>query len=168
MLDAINHQGKFGEDYIRVLASAAGLVVYKDDIDHDGIDLGIKLPNPVRSWSRSIEVQVKTTSAPTWDGAELVFDGLNQGQFNRLAGPDYTVPRYLFVVIVPRNAEEYADLFTAGLLLRNLGYFVSLHDRAPLAHPDRNRHVKVSVPAANVLTVGSLRALIERDPAGLR
>jgi hypothetical protein len=63
MLDAINHQGKFGEAYVRVLASAAGLVVYKDDIDHDGIDLCITLPHPVCSWSRSIEVRAKTTSS---------------------------------------------------------------------------------------------------------
>jgi hypothetical protein len=29
VLDINSHQGKFGEDYVRVLASAAGLVVYK-------------------------------------------------------------------------------------------------------------------------------------------
>jgi hypothetical protein len=38
MLDANQHQGKFGEDYVRVLASAAGLIVLKDDLDTDGID----------------------------------------------------------------------------------------------------------------------------------
>jgi len=36
MLDAKQHQGKFGEDYVRVLASAAGLIVLKDDLDTDG------------------------------------------------------------------------------------------------------------------------------------
>src|SRR4051794_37355328 len=131
MLDANNHRGKFGEDYIRVLASAAGLTVYKDDIDFDGVDLGIRLPRPGRGWSKSIEVQVKTTSAPLWKGPELLFDGLNQSQFNRLAGPDFTVPRYLFVVTVPRDASAYADLFTAGMLLRNIGCFLSLRDEQP-------------------------------------
>lgn len=86
MLDAHSHRGKFGEDYIRVLASAAGLTVYHDDLDYDGIDLGIRLPNPRRSWSKAIEVQVKTTAVARWKGAHLVFDGLNQSQFNRLAG----------------------------------------------------------------------------------
>lgn len=33
MLDANDHRGKFGVDYVRVLASAAGLTVYKDDGD---------------------------------------------------------------------------------------------------------------------------------------
>ncbi|SQD99420.1 conserved hypothetical protein [Parafrankia sp. Ea1.12] len=36
MLDANQHQGKFGEDYVRVLASAAGLIVLKEDIDAAG------------------------------------------------------------------------------------------------------------------------------------
>ena len=163
MLDANNHRGKFGEDYVRVLASAAGLTVYKDDIDHDGVDLGIRLPNPRRSWSRAIEVQVKTTSAPVWRGAQLVFDGLDQRQYNRLAGPHYTVPRYLFVVTVPRDARAYADLFTAGLLLRHTGYFLSLHDREPLPEPQPGRRIRVTLQAANVLTVATLRTLLEQD-----
>ncbi|MGA4991376.1 hypothetical protein ACWCOT_35780 [Nonomuraea bangladeshensis] len=36
MLDQRNHQGKFAEDYVRVLASAAGLLVYQDDLDLAG------------------------------------------------------------------------------------------------------------------------------------
>jgi hypothetical protein len=47
MLDARNHQGKFGEDYIRVLASAAGLLVYTPDLDYDGIDPGLRWPGRV-------------------------------------------------------------------------------------------------------------------------
>jgi hypothetical protein len=165
MLDARNHKGKFGEDYVRVLASAAGLAVYQDDIDHDGIDLGIRLPNPRQSWSKAIEVQVKTTAAARWQGPNLVFNGLDENQFNRLAGPLFTVPRYLFVVTVPRDAGSYADLFTSGMLLRHIGYFLSLHDRPPFARPQRDSRVRVEVPVANVLTVSTLRALVERDPA---
>lgn len=165
MLDANNHRGKFGEDYVRVLASAAGLTVYKDDVDHDGYDLGIRLPNPRRSWSPAIEVQIKTTAVPMWRGAELVFDGLDQRQFNRLAGPDYTVPRYLFVVTVPRDADTYANLFTSGMLLRNIGYYVSLHDRRPVDDPVVGRGIRVRLPVANVLTAAAMRALVETDPS---
>ncbi len=165
MLDDSSHRGKFGEDYVRVLASAAGLVVYKDDLDHDGIDLGIRLPNPRRSWSKAIEVQVKTTSVPSWHGSDLVFDGLDQRQFNRLAGTEFTVPRFLFVVTVPGDADGYAAVRTGGLLLRHMGYFVSLHDRQPIVQPVAGRGVRVRVPTANVLTVGSLRHLVDPDSA---
>ncbi len=161
MLDPNNHRGKFGEDYVRVLASAAGLTVYKDDIDFDGIDLGIRLPRAGHSWSKAIEVQVKTTSSPAWKGSELLFDGLNQLQFNRLAGADFTVPRFLFVVVVPKDAGAYAALFTEGMLLRNIGYFVSLRGEMPFADPEISRHRRVRVPSANVLTITSLRGLVE-------
>ncbi len=32
VLDARNHQGKFGQDYVRALASAAGLIVCNFDL----------------------------------------------------------------------------------------------------------------------------------------
>ncbi len=48
VLDARIHQGTFGEDYVRVLASAAGLVVQTNYPDVDGVDLGLKFPRSRR------------------------------------------------------------------------------------------------------------------------
>ncbi|MGW5051383.1 DUF4365 domain-containing protein [Actinokineospora sp. NPDC004072] len=164
MLDARNHQGKFGTDYVRVLASSAGLVWSEDDVDLDGIDLCIKLPGRTpRGFSPRIDVQVKTVSAVRPRGGVIDFRGLDEGQFTKLAGTDFLVPRYLFVVHVPPRAELYADLSTAGLLLRHIGYYVSLRDRSPIAAPDRRRRTKVEVPLGNVLTAASLRALVTRS-----
>ncbi|MFI7067443.1 DUF4365 domain-containing protein [Kribbella sp. NPDC050124] len=164
MLDARVHQGKFGEDYVRVLASAAGLLISQDDVDHDGVDFCIKQPGPSRfGWSPRIDVQVKTTSRPRRRAAALDFDGLNQVQFNQLAGTDFVVPRYMFLVIVPANAAEYAALQTTGLLLRDVGYYVSLRDRPRIDEPRNDRRIRVAVPTSNVLTVTALRKLI--DPA---
>jgi hypothetical protein len=164
MLDALVHQGKFGEDYVRVLASAAGLLVFKDDVDQDGVDLGIKLPGLSRyGWSPMIEVQVKTTSRPQLRAAAFDFDGLNQVQFNQLAGTNFTAHRYLFLVVVPKDAGEYAALNTGGLLLRDVGYYVSLRDRELIDQPSKKKHVRVTVPTANVLTVTTLRQLVGAD-----
>jgi hypothetical protein len=164
MLDALAHQGKFGEDYVRVLASAAGLLVSKDDLDHDGIDFTIKMPGPsTYGWSPRIDVQVKTTAKPKQRASAFDFDGLNQSQYNKLAGPDFTVHRYLFLVIVPPRADQYAALDTTGLLLRDVGYYVSLRDRERVAAARTDRRVRVTVPTANVLTVTSLRGLVNPD-----
>jgi Domain of unknown function (DUF4365) len=164
VLDARQHQGKFGEDYVRVLASAAGLVVQNDDIDVDGVDLGLKFPGRVgpRS-SPAIEVQVKTWSAPRVVDGRYAYPGLTERGFNRLAGDDYTVPRFLFVVMVPDSAEQYADFWTEGVLLRHLCYFHSLRDQPRLPRPRRDRHRTVHIPTANVLTLRTLRTLL--DPA---
>lgn len=168
MLDARNHQGKFGADYVRVLASAAGLVWAEDDVDLDGVDLCIKLPGRTRrGFSPRIDVQVKTVSALEVRSGLVNFDGLDHAQFNKLAGADFVVPRYLFIVHVPRSASRYADLSTSGLLLRHIGYYACLTDREPMPTSDRTRRIRVKIPLSNVLTAKSLRALVT-DSAALR
>jgi hypothetical protein len=154
------HQGRFGEDYVRVLASAAGFTVSDYSPDVDGVDLQIAYPGEARSVrSPRIDVQVKTTSRLRPDGGVLPFDGLSGWQFNKLAGPGFVVPRYLFLVIVPPDASQYVDLSHHGLLLRHIGYFASL--RALTKVPEQRASVRVRVSTANVLTVERLRALVE-------
>jgi Domain of unknown function (DUF4365) len=166
VLDANNHQGKFGQDYIRVLASAAGLLVWTPDLDYDGIDLGIRWPGRVgRAASPAIDVQVKSWSNPRKSGSDWRFDGLTEQQFNKLAGPAYTIPRYLFLVIVPKNADVYAEILADGMLLRYQGFYVSLRDEPLIQQPSRERRRVVHVPIGNVLTAGTLRALMHPDLA---
>ncbi|MDL5159268.1 DUF4365 domain-containing protein [Actinomycetospora termitidis] len=167
MLDANQHRGSYGEAYLRVLAAAAGLTVYTDSVDRDGIDLGIRMPNPGRGFARAIEVQVKTTASPTWRGSELVFDGLDRRTFNRLAGGDFQIERYLVVAVVPRDADRYSDLYTSGLLLRTIAYFHSLRDQRPLDDGARGS-LRTKLSTANVLTAASLRELVLRDPVMAR
>ena len=163
MLDRNNHQGKFGEDYVRVLASAAGLLVAKYDLDIDGIDLSLRRPGPLRGiTSPLIEVQVKSWSATrrTPSGTHWQFNGLNEVQFSKLAGDNFAVPRYLFLIVVPSDARKYVEFTPETMRLSHLGYFLSLHDEQPLPHPDSNRRRPVRVPLGNVLTIHSLLGLI--------
>ncbi|MEU4220883.1 DUF4365 domain-containing protein [Actinoplanes sp. NPDC026623] len=165
MLDPKQHQGKFGEDYVRVLASAAGLVVTKEDIDADGIDLGFKsVGTCARTYSPTIEAQIKTWSTPSGSAGHLTYRGLDEWQFNRLAGPNFSVRRYLFVICVPTKRHLYTSSLTDGVMLRHLGYYLSLEAEQPIAEPDRARKRTVRVPLANVLTAATLRQLTETQP----
>jgi Domain of unknown function (DUF4365) len=162
MLDAKQHQGKFGEDYVRVLASAAGLVVFKEDIDVNGVDLGFRATGRYgRVFSPMIEAQVKTWSKPTGSAGRLHYRGLDEWQFNQLAGSDFSVPRYLFLICVPARSADYAASRPEGMLLRHLGYYVSLRAEQQIPEPDRRRIRPVVVPMANVLTTQALRRLTE-------
>jgi hypothetical protein len=162
MLEAKQHQGKFGEDYVRVLASAAGLVVLKEDLDVTGVDLGFRAKGrPGRVHHPMIEAQVKTWSRPEQRNGHLHYRGLNEWQFNQLAGPDFAVPRYLFLICVPRCAADYAVSRPEGMLLRDLGYYVSLRGEQQIAEPDKKAHRQVAVPIINVLTAPALRRLTE-------
>ncbi|PZG05288.1 DUF4365 domain-containing protein [Nonomuraea aridisoli] len=161
MLDQRNHQGKFAEDYVRALASAAGLLVYKDDLDHDGIDLGFR--HPGRSGyiaSPAIEAQIKSWSAPAVQGPDLIFRGLNEVQYNKLAAGPFLVPRYLFLVVVPAESEHYARVETDGLTLSRLCYYRGFEDDEPIPDPSPKRYATVRVPLGHVLTVRALRELV--------
>jgi hypothetical protein len=169
VLDARNHQGKFAEDYVRALASAAGLLIYQDDLDYDGIDLGFRFPGKVgRVSSPAIEVQVKSISTSRYVNGALNFSGLNEVQFNRLAGPGFFVPRYLFLVVVPSDPDSYVRMETDGMLLRQLGFFCSLRREPPVVAPEQKRRRAVRVPLGNVLTVRSLLELVRGTPTELR
>ena len=164
MLDARNHQGNFGQDYVRVLASAAGLLVYTPDLDYDGVDLLIRWPGRVgAAASPAIDVQVKSWSNPRRLGAAYNFNGLNEKQFNKLAGQQFTIPRYLFLVVVPRNVASYSEVLADGMLLRYQAFYTSLRSEDPVEEPNEKRHRVVQVPIGNVLTDGTLRTLMHND-----
>lgn len=160
-LERNNHQGKFGADYVRVLASAAGLLWSQDDIDMDGVDLCLKLPGRTpRGFSPRIDVQVKTVSKLSLGAGMLEFDGLNRRQYDLLADTAAVVPRYLFVVHVPAALGRFTEVSPAGLLLRNMGYYLRLSDQGALPAADRRKTVRVRIPTSNVLTAASVRALV--------
>ncbi len=166
MLDPWNHQGKFAEDYVRALASAAGLLIYKDDLDYDGIDLGFRYPGRAGLVSSpAIEVQIKSWSNPRISGGELLYDGLNEVQYNKLVDGPFTVPRYLIIVVVPTDRDSYARFETDGMVLRQLGYFRAFDGEQAISRPDRGRHRRVRVPLGNVLTVRTLLGLVH-GPVG--
>lgn len=85
-------------------------------------------------------------------------------QFNKIAGDDYQKPRYLFLIVVPKDTDAYIDVIPDGMLLRYQGFYVSLHTELRIEQPDSNRRRPVLVPIGNVLTASTLRALMDPDP----
>jgi hypothetical protein len=161
VLDARNLQGKFGEDYIRVLASAVGLLVYTPDKDYDGVDFLLRWPGRIgAAASPAIDVQVKSWSRPRKSGGTWRFNGLTEVQFNKLAGRDYTVPRYLFLVVVPDDPGQYSQISPDGMLLRYQGYYLSLREEALFSEPSSARRPTLHVPIGNILTAHTLKTLM--------
>ncbi len=166
-LDPRQHQGLFGESFVHVLASAAGLTVAKSDLDVTGEDFTLTHNGPLGGVRiPKIDVQVKSWSKP---GAAKYRDGiwkygLPAGQFNKLAGTGFDLRRYLFLVIVPADLSSYADGQQGQLVLRHSAYWVSLKDREPV-DADPKSNIAVDVPAANLLTVDTLLGLMKSASA---
>jgi len=158
-----NHQGYFGESFVRVLVSAAGLIAGQQDVDHTGVDFSIDFPG-ARGTARfpKIEVQVKSWSSPK--GTELHWHySMDVNNYNNLAGEGFAIPRYLFLVIVPSDVRQFAHVDETSVRLSHCGYWASLRD-LPIVDPVAQGRVTVHVPKRNLLTVNGLRALLQPVP----
>ena len=167
-LDRNQHQGLFGESFVRVLASAAGLIVSRAELDVAGEDFTISHKGVLGATRHpKIDVQVKSWShqcAVRRDGHWKY--RMRARHFNELAGTDFALPRFLVLVIVPADCADYATTRHDVVELKHAAYWLSLQDRQPVnGAPDAT--VPVDVPEANLLTVEALRALMTPDgPAG--
>lgn len=165
-MDARNHQGGYGEAFVSALAVAAGLRLAKPFPDVDGIDFcmwpdGEGLLRGARA--SAINVQVKSGSMATETDTTWGYR-LEVPHFNFLADPwASALPTFLFLVIVPKDWRRYATAGPDGLLLRNAAYWRSLANEDQIVDAKASAKTTVHVPKANLLTVDSLRALVE-DP----
>lgn len=145
---------------MRALAAAAGLQPVKKEPDVDGSDFVIGYPGYLgRARSPLIEAQVKSWSRPKGSQTDWRFRGLTERQFNNLAGK-FTLPRFLFLVIVPNDAAKYTDAGPDALRLNHAVYWASLRCLAPIDNPSKTRKKLVEVPKTNLLTVTSLLELL--------
>ncbi|MCG5216108.1 DUF4365 domain-containing protein [Streptosporangium soli] len=159
-LDKNNHQGWYGECFVQVLAAAAGLQATPLMPDCTGVDFYLCLPREVDGDFPRMEVQVKTWSTPKIKDGYWQYGGLSEKRFNALAG-ERRMPRYLFVVIVPPNVEQFAQADKDALQLSHAAYWVSLADRQRIDGPDCKKRVQVRVPESGLLTVKSLLDLFD-------
>jgi hypothetical protein len=161
------HQGLHGEGFIYALACAGGFTSARANLDLDGVDWQIAHPGP-RGTTRSpkIEIQVKSSSAPSLTH-DTIRHRLDVAHFNHLAGPNFQIPRFLSVVIVPPNAEHYAVCTDEHMKLGVAAYWLSLADREILpTGADHPESVVVDVPRRNLLTVTTLGRLLAGDLEG--
>ncbi|MEU9448079.1 DUF4365 domain-containing protein [Streptomyces sp. NPDC048277] len=158
------HQGDFGEQLVQSLAIAANLdVSTKPSRDRLGIDWEFTYPG--RAGTRrhpKIVAQVKSWSTPAGNENEWRYP-LRVHNFNNLAGQDWFEPRFLFLVVVPKDVHQWVEVTPDHLLMRHAVYWTCFHDLAPLG-PDRRLDgtYTVPVPKQNLLTVPALHNLFDR------
>ncbi|MFD8370470.1 DUF4365 domain-containing protein [Streptomyces sp. NPDC059688] len=159
------HRGAFGEEFIRMLATAANLDVTRKERDRVGVDcqLGYAGRRGTRRYP-AIEAQVKCTSSPDLHQDHISYP-LKVKNYNQLAGSDYEMPRFLFLVLAPADPFAWSHATEDRLRLSHAAYWLCLHDQDPLPLDNRSRTGTrtVHVPRANLLTVDSLHDLFAED-----
>lgn len=157
------HRGDFGETFIRMLAAAANLDAARRERDRVGVDW--QLGHPGRAGTRRfpvIEAQVKCTSSPDIHEEHIRYP-LKVKNYNWLAGRDYDIPRFLFVVLAPADPFEWSDATQDRLLVRHAAFWICLHSHDLLEDRPSTGTRTVHVPRANLLTVGSLQDLFAEE-----
>ncbi|MFE5829941.1 DUF4365 domain-containing protein [Streptomyces sp. NPDC056488] len=156
------HRGDFGETFIRMLAAAANLDATRRERDRVGVDW--QLGHPGRAKTRRypvIEAQVKCTSSPSIHDEHISFR-LENKNYNWLAGRDYDLPRFLFVVLTASDPLDWSEATEERLLLRYAAYWMCLHEYE-LVEGKKTDKQTLHVPRANLLTVDSLHDLFAED-----
>ncbi|MEU9340457.1 DUF4365 domain-containing protein [Streptomyces sp. NPDC048278] len=159
------HRGAFGEEFIRMLATAANLDVTRKERDRVGVDwqLGYAGRRGTRRFP-AIEAQVKCTSSPDIHDDHIRYP-LKLKNYNQLAGPDYEMPRFLFLVLAPADPFAWSYAKEDHLRLSHAAYWLCLHDRETLPPDNRSSTGTrtIHIPRANLLTVDSLHDLFAED-----
>ena len=139
---------QFNVAYINALAAQAGINRGRADVDDDSVDIFLmgkgyagKIRNP------QIQLQLKCTSQDFVAGSVLKFP-LSRKNYDDLRGSDIICPRYLAVLVVPRDETTWIEHADDGMILRNTCYWVSIRDLPDSA----NQTVTVDVPLSQRLT----------------
>jgi hypothetical protein len=147
---------QFSLAYVRAVAAAAGVNIYRPEVDADSVDIGFAIRSVCgQPQSPRVEAQVKATSQPDLTTTQIRFP-LKAKNYNELCG-DHYVPRLLVVVVAPESVGDWLEQTEDQLVLRRCGYWLSLADRKQSANVSS---VTVQVPRSQVFSVTALRQLL--------
>lgn len=158
-MDAKLQKEEFSVAYLRTIAAAAGFLCNKSLPDIDGVDWQVAAAGGLGTVrSPKIEVQLKCTARDLLDDKNIRFP-LEVEYYDKLRAENYQVPRILAVVVVPKDVEDWVCHSEEELAMRHCGYWVSLYGKPESSNQS---NVTVYVPRAQMLSVDSLKQMMER------
>ncbi|MCC8489174.1 DUF4365 domain-containing protein, partial [Xanthomonas citri] len=155
----------FQSAYISALAAHAGLNRASFDIDDDSIDITFQVTGnfgPGRRRSPMIQVQLKC-SAQDLIVDEVIKYPLEIKNYDDLRGDDLVVPRYLAILLVPQDLQQWITHNDDHIALFRSCHWLSLRDYAPT---DNQVSVTVDIPIAQRLTSAILWQMMDRASMG--
>ncbi|NLI28205.1 MAG: DUF4365 domain-containing protein [Acetobacter sp.] len=144
------------ELYVKAVAAKAGYETARPDFDRDSIDLLIRAGGRVRP---QIDLQLKATMDLTkLKCGEKFSYQCDRRTYDNLRMPTIN-PRFLVVMELPRESEEWISLSASELTLKHCAYWVSLKGLNDL--PAGQSSCSVHLPVVNRFDHISLQTLME-------
>ena len=163
-MDISARKEQFSVAYIQAIAAQAGLNHSKDAVDDDSVDVRISGKGFANAIIRNpkIEIQLKCTSQDVIKGDVIRFP-LKLKNYDDLRGEDVAVPRYLMVLVVPENVDNWTHFTNNALILFNNCYWASLRYEAETKN---TKTVTIEISVEQKLTTKSLKKLMELASRG--
>jgi hypothetical protein len=158
-------QEHFSGAYVRAVCAATGCGCAKPEPDDDKIDytLSSRVMGTIKTKPK-IDVQVKCEMSGSAAGdAESISYSLDLETYDNLRDPLVVNPRYLVVVLVSNEVEEWIVQTEQALVYRHCAYWCSLKGLPPSENATRQT---VYLPRANIFTPAVLRQMMERASNG--
>ncbi|MCT7361042.1 DUF4365 domain-containing protein [Thalassolituus pacificus] len=162
-MDVSKRKELFSVAYLTALAAQVGLNHQVPTVDDDSIDLSLmgKGYNGIVR-SPQIDIQLKCTSKEVIEGDCLKFD-LKLKNYNDLRGENVGNTRYLMVLVVPDEPEEWATIGYDNVTLQNSFYWTSLRFNSETSNITK---VRIEIPVSQKVTSETLLSLMDMASKG--
>jgi hypothetical protein len=152
--------------YLHAIAAHGGFSCSLTDrhLDNAGVDAivhedGRFLETASLLSSFDIHVQLKATfQVPSENGNRYSYS-LSVPRYNKLRNPDVNSPRFLVVLYLPRNSEEWLSHSEDCLVAKRCAYWVSLRNAPESGNP---AHQTIYIPTSQILSTSSLTDIMTR------
>ncbi len=152
---------QFSIAYVRAVAAAARVNIYKMEVDADSVDIGFAVKS-VAGVAQSPKLDAQLKCVTELVGGDAVFRyPLKAKNYNELVGDHYT-PKILVVVLIPPSPADWLVQTPDRLSLHRCGYWADLRDLPPTPN---TASVTIDLPKSQLFSPEALRALL---PAGSR
>jgi hypothetical protein len=160
-----SRQEEFSVAYIRALAAPLGFNPGKFDVDNDSVDISFTAQYGVNSKIRSpeINIQLKCTRR-VFSKDSLLHYPLPVKNYNDLRGTNLANPRYLIVLCIPRNENDWLSITETEMILRYSAYWFSLR-----YEPEKRnkKTVTIGIPRNQLLTREAFKMLMDNASKGI-
>ena len=162
-MDPKKQKEEFQYAYLCALAAHAGLNRGDFRVDDDSVDITFqgkgyhaKIRNP------QIQIQLKCTSQSLIHGSVIKYP-LPRKNYDDLRGENVVAPRYLAVLLVPGNKDNWIVDHSDHISLHNICFWISLRDFPPTSNVTS---VTVEVPLSQRLMTTTLLKMMEAASDG--
>ena len=148
----------FSKAFVKALAAQSGFRSAEPDVDDDSIDLIIR-GRGYRTGIRNPQIDIQLKCTASNEGGDDYFKfRLPLKNYNDLREEDVLCPRFLFILVVPENCEEWLIHQPTSSIIRHCCYWYSLRSLPAVTNKSK---VTLNIPRSQRLTSQSLLQLMD-------